>query len=115
MKKFLGLIITLAFIASGSLYADSAAGGAIVKKKGCTSCHDPVKDQLDKGMGPSWANVAAAYKKGSGKDGLLKFFAGSGDPIVAPEKFSTMKSQLRVTKKLSDEEKGNLADFVLSH
>lgn len=110
MKKVTGIILSLAFIATGSLYADAAAGEKIFKKKGCSSCHDPKKDQLASGMGPSWQMVSAAYKKGPGKAGLIKFFNKDADPIVAPEKFSTMKGQLKNTKKLSEGEQGDLAE-----
>jgi len=115
MKKVVSVIISLAFAASASLYADAKAGEKIYKSKGCSSCHNPTKDQLAAGLGPSFAMVAAAYKKGSGKDGLVKFLKGEGEAIVAPEKAATMKAQLKITKKLSDAERAGLADFILSH
>jgi cytochrome c len=115
MKKFVTVVLSLAFIATGSLFADVAKGEKIYKKKGCSSCHHPTKDQLASGMGPSYQMVAAAYKKDGGKDALVTFLKGKGKPIVAPKKFSTMKGQLRNTKRLSDEERSDLADFILSH
>jgi len=115
MKKVIGLVLSLSFIATGSLYADAKAGEKLYKKKGCSSCHNPTKDQLAQGLGPSFAMVSAAYKKGESKAGIEKFLKGEGKAIVAPEKFSTMQGQLRNTKKFSDAERGDIADFILSN
>jgi len=46
---------------------------------------------------------------------LEKFMKGEGEAIVAPEKFSTMKAQLKITKKLTDAQRGDLADYILSN
>jgi cytochrome c551/c552 len=115
MKKLITLVLSLAFVTTGSVYADKAAGEKLYKAKGCSSCHHPTKDQLASGMGPSYQQVSAAYKKGAGKAGLEKFMKGEGEAIVAPEKASIMKGQLKVTKKLTDAQRGDIADFILSH
>jgi cytochrome c len=113
MKKVVSVVLTLAFAASASLYADAAAGEKLYKSKGCSSCHNPTKDQLASGLGPSYTMVSAAYK---GKKAALEtFLNGKGEAIVAPEKFSTMKGQLKITKKLTDAQRGDLADFILTH
>lgn len=115
MKKVISLVVSLAFIATGSLFADAKKGEGLYKKKGCSSCHNPTKDQLAQGLGPSYVMVSAAYKKGAGKAGIEKFLKGEGQAIVAPEKFSTMQGQIRNTKKWSDEERSDIADFILTH
>jgi cytochrome c len=115
MKKVIGLVLALAFIATSSVYADAKKGEKLYKKKGCSSCHHPTKDQLAMGLGPSYAMVSAAYKKGSGREGIMKFLKGEGDAIVAPKKYSTMKGQIRNTKKWSDADRGDIADFILTH
>lgn len=86
MKKLVTLVLSLAFIATGSVYADAKNGEKLYKSKGCSSCHHPTKDQLAQGMGPSYQMVSAAYKKASGKAGIEKFLNGEGESIVAPEK-----------------------------
>jgi cytochrome c551/c552 len=115
MKKLVSIVISMAFAASASLYADAKAGEALYKSKGCSSCHHPTKDQLANGMGPSYQMVSAAYKAKTGKAGIEAFLSGKGEAIVAPEKFSTMKGQLKITKKLTDAQRGDLADFILSN
>jgi len=115
MKKLTTVVLSLAFVATGSIYADKAAGEKIYKSKGCASCHHATKDQLAQGMGPSYQQVSAAYKKGAGKAGLEKFLKGEGEAIVNPEKASIMKGQLKNIKKLTDAQRGDLADFILSH
>ena len=114
MKKILTL--TLAVAVAGSMSLVFAADGAtIFKKNVCTSCHNPTKDQLKSGLGPSLQNIAVAYKADGGKTALVAFLAGKGAPIVAPKKFSTMKTQLGKTKKLSDADRGALADYILAN
>jgi len=116
MKKLITLVVSLAVVSAGSLYADVANGQKLYKKKGCASCHHPTKDQLAQGMGPSYQQVSAAYKKASGKAGMEKFLKGEGEAIVAPEKASIMKDQVKkTTKKLSDADRADIVDFILTH
>ncbi len=113
MKKLVGISLILAMSAAGAVYG--ADGAALVKSKGCTACHHPTKDQLSMGLGPSFQMISTAYKENGGKDSIVKFLLGQGDPIVAPKKFSIMKSQLNTTKKFSDEERAAIADYILSN
>ncbi|MDR2016329.1 MAG: c-type cytochrome [Burkholderiales bacterium] len=57
MKKFLLLLPFAAFLAVGTVYADS--GEDLTKKYRCTTCHDAEK----KKMGPSYKEIA---KKNAG-------------------------------------------------
>jgi cytochrome c551/c552 len=84
-------------------------GEAIFKSKGCTACHQPNADTV----GPGLNKIASAYK--GNKDGLIKFLNGEGKAIVDPAKEAVMKPNLEVIKKLSKEEKGALAEFILKH
>ncbi|MES0488681.1 MAG: c-type cytochrome [Leptospirales bacterium] len=114
MKKLLTLTVAVAVAGSMSLVF-AADGATIFKKNGCTSCHNPTKDQLKSGLGPSLVNITKAYKAGGGKAALVTFLQGKGAPIVAPKKFNTMKTQLGKTKKLSDADRSALADYILSN
>jgi len=84
-------------------------GEAIFKSKGCAACHQPNADTV----GPGLNKIASAYK--GNKDGLVKFLNGEGKAIVDPAKEAVMKPNLEVIKKLSKEEKGVLAEFILKH
>jgi len=84
-------------------------GEAIFKSKGCAACHQPNADTV----GPGLNKIASAYK--GNKDGLVKFLNGEGKAIVDPAKEAVMKPNLEVIKKLSKEEKGALAEFILKH
>ena len=84
-------------------------GEAIFKSKGCATCHQPNADTV----GPGLNKIASAYK--GNKDGLVKFLSGEGKAIVDPAKEAVMKPNLEVVKKLSKEEKGALAEFILKH
>lgn len=117
MKKLVTISLIVALAGVGALFADAAKGAKVYKKSGCASCHDPAKDQLGSGLGPSLKQISAAYKAAGGKDQLVEFLAKGKKKtaIVAPKKFGVMKAQLRKTKKLSDAQRGDLADFILSH
>ena len=116
MKKLISLVAVIALTSVSSVYADAANGGTVFKKKGCTACHNPEKDQLAMGLGPSLKMISAAYKAAGGKDAMLAFMGGNDKPIVAPQKYSVMKPQVKgALKKATDAEKGDLADFILSH
>jgi len=115
MKKVASLLALIAFVSASAVYADAKAGETITKKKGCGSCHNPTKDQLKSGLGPSWQNVAKAYN--GDKAALLAFFNGNDQPKVDAGKYkSIMKAQLNSNiKRLSDAEKSDLADYILSN
>lgn len=115
MKKLIAISVIVAFAGLGAIFADAAAGAKIFKKKGCAACHDPAKDQLGSGKGPSLKMIADAYKADGGTDQLITFFnkGKKKTAIVAPKKFGVMKSQLKRIKKMSDTEKSDLADFVM--
>ncbi len=90
---------------------DAAAGvdgKALFLNNGCVACH-----QVDKKtVGPALKEVAAAYA--DKKDDLVKFLKGEGQAVVDPENFAQMKPNLEITKKMSDDERGALADYILS-
>jgi cytochrome c len=111
MKKMVVSGIILAGFLASSVYAND--GEKIFNKKGCKACHHPTKDQLSMGMGPSLQMVAKAYK---GKEAdLVAFFKGSDKPIVAPDKYPTMKGQLTRFKGMSDTDLQSLATFISGH
>jgi cytochrome c551/c552 len=89
-------------------------GQQIFEKNACLSCHLPDVDQLARGMGPSIAMMSKAYKENGGKSALLAFLDGNDKPIVAPKKYKMMKPNLTRLKKLSAQEKSDLADYMLS-
>ena len=85
---------------------DPASGKALVRKKACTLCHDPVK----KIVGPSFSDIAGKYKGNSAK--ILEFLEGKSNPIVQPEEFQYMKPVLEQLKKMSDDERKAIAKYI---
>ncbi len=106
MRRVLALA-TLGVALCASAWA--ADGKAVFEAARCAGCHKPDAD----GVGPSLKAMAAAY--GEGKGELVEFLAGAAEPRMDSGKFSIMKPNLRRTMALSDEERGALADFILSH
>ncbi len=84
-------------------------GEMVFKSHNCQACHHPEVDTT----GPSLKKIAEFYR--GKKDRLISFFRGEADPIVDPARFTIMKPQINITKKLSDEELSALADFILKH
>ncbi len=95
--------------------AFAADGAALFAAKACTACHHPANDQTAMGLGPSLKGISTAYK--DKKPDLVKFLAAdpTAKPIVKPELYPVMQAQQMVTKALSDEERGAIADFILTH
>ncbi len=88
--------------------ADTQKGADLFKGSGCVACH-----QLDnKVVGPSLVEIAAAYD--GNKDGMIAFLKEEGDAIVDPSQYAVMQANLAITKGMSDEDLGALADYLLS-
>lgn len=75
---------------------------------GCTACHT----NSEQSIGPKLKRIATAYK--GKRPQLIKFFNKESKPIVEPADFAIMAANLFITKKMSDEEKNALADYILS-
>jgi len=109
MKKYIMILSIPLMVIAGNVYAED--GGALFKKKGCTACHHPTNDQSAKGLGPSIAQIKAAY--GGNKAAMVNFLKGSGAPKVDKAKYPIMKAQLATIKSLSDAQLGALSDYML--
>jgi cytochrome c551/c552 len=100
---FLFLFVTAAFSADKQ-------GEEIFKSKGCIFCH---KLKGTSSTIPSLPELAKAYKGEKGQ--LIRYFKGEAHPIVNPQRAISMKRQIEKTKAMSDSERTDLADFILSH
>ena len=83
-------------------------GKALFASNGCAACHN----MTAKTVGPAVVTIAKSYT--GKKDDLVKFFKGEGKAIVDPANFAMMQPQLNTTKKMSDDEKAALADYILA-
>lgn len=112
MKKFL-----VASLVAGSLFATSnlfaADGKALFANKGCTACHNPTKDQLAAGLGPSLKQVSTAYK--GDEAGLVAFLSSKGKAKVAPAQFPIMQGQLAMLQGTSKGDLTALAKYIMSN
>ncbi len=110
MKTFGAVFLIFLFLFVTAAFSDTKQGEEIFKSKGCVFCH---KQKSTSGTIPSLFELSKAYK--GEKDQLIRYFRGEAHPIVRPERAVTMKRQIEKTKALSDSERGDLADFILSH
>ncbi len=83
-------------------------GRKLFSSKGCTVCH---KEKLDT-VGPALAKISAKYN--GDRDSLIKFLRGKHPAIVDPARYTMMKPQIDITKKMSDAEINALVDYILS-
>jgi len=85
-----------------------ADGKALFTSNGCTACHN----MTAKTVGPAVVTIGKSYT--GKKADLVKFLNGEGKSIVDPAQFGIMQGQLVNTKKMTDEERAALADFILA-
>ena len=84
-------------------------GKSIFEGKGnCVACH-----RIDKKLvGPSVQDMAAIYKAQNGD--MVSFLKEEAKPIVDPSQYEVMKTNLALTKEMSDEELKGLEASIYS-
>jgi cytochrome c len=85
-------------------------GETIFNGKGnCYACHKP--DQ--KIIGPSLQEIVKIYKEKKGN--MYDFLKNDAEPIVDPTQYELMKTNLVITKAMSDEELNALVAYIYIH
>ena len=88
---------------------NNETGKILFASNGCTACHTASENSI----GPGLSIIAKAYK--GKKEQLIKFLNKESKPIIVPEDFAIMAANLFLTKKMSQQEKSDLSDYILSH
>ena len=84
-------------------------GKSIFEGKGnCAACHR-IDEKL---VGPSVQEIAKSYKAQNGD--LVSFLKDEAKPIVDPSQYEMMKTNLALTKEMSDEELKGLEAYIYS-
>ena len=85
------------------------SGQELFEGKGnCTACHQP--DQ--KIIGPSLQEIAKIYKEKNGN--IVSFLKEESEPIIDPSQYDIMKTNLIITKSMSDGELKALEEYIYS-
>ena len=107
MRYFYLFILTGCLLIGVNVRAEE--GKEIFDSLRCGICH-----KVDRGKTvPSLREVARFY---NGKeDRLSSYLKGEAEPLINPEKAKLMKTNIKKTKALKDEERKSLIDFILSH
>jgi cytochrome c len=85
-------------------------GKSIFEGKGnCVACHR-INEKL---VGPSVQDIAKIYKAQNGD--LVSFLKDDAKPLVDPSQFEVMKTNLALTKEMSDEELKGLEAYIYSN
>jgi len=90
----------------------AANAEALFEANGCAACHHPTEDRVAKGLGPSRAQISDAYAGRA--EQMVAFLRGDSEPILYPDKYTLMKTQLPRLSALNDEELRSLANYLLS-
>ncbi len=110
MKRFV-LLIWIAggcLILGTMLWAADSGGEATFQSLKCHVCHKPDR----RSAGPSLPEIAKAY---SGQEQqLAQYLKGESEPLIDLGKRKVMKGKLEKTKEISDAERKDLADYILS-
>jgi len=84
-------------------------GKSIFEGKGnCVACHR-IDEKL---VGPSVQDMAKIYKAQNGD--MVSFLKDEAKPIVDPSQYEVMKTNLALTKEMSDEELKGLEAYIYS-
>ena len=84
-------------------------GKSIFEGKGnCVACHR-IDEKL---VGPSIQEMATIYKTQNGD--MVSFLKDEAKPIVDPSQYEVMKTNLALTKEMSDEELKGLEAYIYS-
>ena len=84
-------------------------GKSIFEGKGnCVACHR-IDEKL---VGPSVQEMAKIYKTQNGD--MVSFLKVEAKPIVDPSQYEVMKTNLALTKEMSDEELKSLEAYIYS-
>ncbi len=84
-------------------------GKSIFEGKGnCVACHR-IDEKL---VGPSVQEMATIYKTQNGD--MVSFLKDEAKPIVDPSQYEVMKTNLALTKEMSDEELKGLEAYIYS-
>jgi cytochrome c551/c552 len=107
--RLIGLMVLVLSIGSWAAYpyAWAGDGGAIFESLTCSRCHKPDK----KAAAVSLAEIAKTY---GDNEKLVKFLKGETKPLIESEKWGMMKGQFSKITPLSDQEKSDLAEYILS-
>ena len=84
-------------------------GKSIFEGKGnCVACHK-INEKL---VGPSLQDIAKIYKTQNGD--IVSFLKDDAKPLVDPTQYEVMKTNLALTKEMSDEELKGLEAYIYS-
>ncbi|MFL9844111.1 c-type cytochrome [Flavobacterium rhizosphaerae] len=92
-----------------ALSAEAQKGKEIFEGKGnCISCHKTES----KAIGPAVKDIATVYKQKNGD--MVAFLKEKADPIVDPDQYPVMKTNLYLTKTFTDDELKALEAYFYS-
>jgi cytochrome c551/c552 len=106
--QLIAAVVLVLTISSWTLDGNAGAGdgAAVFDSLKCSMCHKPDK----KAAGISLAEIAKTYEN---KEKLVKFLKGETRPLIESEKWGMMKGQFSKIAPLGDQEKNDLAEYIL--
>ncbi len=110
MKPFvlLTLIACGCLMLGTMLWAADTAGEATFQSLKCHTCHKPDR----RSAGPSLPEIGQVYA--GHQQRLVQYLKGESEPLIDLGKRQVMERKLEKTKEISDGERKDLADYILS-
>jgi cytochrome c len=106
MKRWILTLFALAALVQFAFALDK--GEAVYQELRCGTCHAKTGEFQKT---PSLEQIAKAY--GGDQAALVSYLKGEAEPIVIPERGGSMKRQIKKTEALPEEDRTQLADFIL--
>jgi cytochrome c551/c552 len=106
--QLIALVALVLSIGSWTVNGNAWAGdgAAVFESLQCSRCHKPDR----KAAAVSLAEIAKTY---GDKEKVVKFLKGEIKPLIESEKWGMMKGQFSKITPLSDQEKNDLAEYIL--
>jgi cytochrome c551/c552 len=107
--RLIALVVFILSIGTWMVVGNAWAGdgAAVFNSLNCGRCHKPDK----KAAAVSLAEIAKTF---GDKEKLVTFFKGESKPLIESEKWGMMKGQLAKITPLPDQDKDDLAEYILS-
>ena len=110
MKSYvlMTLIACCCLILGTVLWAADGGGEATFQSLKCHVCHKPDR----RSAGPSLPEIAKAYS--GQQQQFVQYLKGEAEPLIDLGKRQVMERKLEKTKEISDGERKDLVDYILS-
>ena len=107
MRPVSTVVLFFVLLSAACVWAAAGEGATVFTDLKCTMCHKPDK----KAAAVPLAEIAKAYQD---RGQILKLFSGESKPLIESDRWGMMRGQLPKIQALTEPQKADLADYILS-